>query len=173
MAPSFLSDLIKRQRTEADNYQEDVILNVEIKYADGLDPDNMGPNAEMRTYQVIGWTETGAEFATPVVEGLPTGAEFATRVVEGLPDPQWRRIFSMRLRRNTRYLYLEVFRTGSKFEGTSKRRVSVGRTRVLLPTVANKTKGGRLGLVRSKGLGIVAEGHIQVAVEITKRERYW
>lgn len=197
MAPSFISKMKRKRVEDGDNSKvlEDVILTVDIKYADSLDPNNVGHTAERRTYQVYGWTGTGAEFTT--------------REVFGCPDPQWRRIYSMRHIRPASYLYLEVVRTGSTSDpGTSTGCVCVGRTRVPLPTVPNTVTGGRFGLVRLKDQGgvqcgccapsepsiqpelckccvppelssamkgrcsapltLIAEGHIQVSVEITK-----
>ncbi|KAL6980658.1 hypothetical protein U1Q18_022295 [Sarracenia purpurea var. burkii] len=153
----FLRALAKRKRFEE---EDEFILHVSIRCAEGIDKDNMGPKGDSRTYRVFGSIRPDIEFSTPEAEGEP--------------DPSWRVIYKMRLRELGiwRHLNLEVVRTGSRSDpGTSSGSVLVGRAQIPLPGEVGTSVWGRYGLVRPVGRGYSPEGHIIVVAEISKVDR--
>ncbi|GFZ14975.1 hypothetical protein Acr_24g0011650 [Actinidia rufa] len=157
MFPYSLSSL-QKGKMKMDEDDDELILHVAIRFAEGIDKDNMGADADQRTYQVFGW-------------GRPD-MEFHTQVVNGKPDPIWMMTFHMWMRDPWMWthLHLEVVRTGSKSDpGSSSGTVLVGRAQIPLPREIGIAIGGKYNLVRHvKPISVV--GCICVAMEITKKE---
>ena len=134
----------------------DVALCLAIGGAEGLDDLSSHPCVAERIYRVVYWVEPDDMFLTPAAVGLL--------------DPIWKEERCIVLGRPGKYrelLNVEVIRVCSKADpGTSYGVVVVGRAQIPLPWKPYKKKSGRFGLVRVEGLGIKAEGHISLSMEL-------
>lgn len=136
----------------------DVALCLAIGGAEGLDNPSSHPCVAQRIYRVVYWVEPDDMFLTPAALG------------SGLQDPVWKEKRCIVLGKPGKYrgfLNVEVIRVFSKEDPcTSSGTVVVGRAQIPLPWKPYKNKSGRFGLVRVEGLGIKAEGHIALSMEL-------
>ncbi|KAK4351333.1 hypothetical protein RND71_030646 [Anisodus tanguticus] len=158
MTPEFYSTTLKRKRVMVEQEYE-YFLNISVHEGEDIDCVTRHWNGETRIYRVFGWVNPGEEFVTPAAQGLP--------------DPAWNIKYQVPLGRYDPYNYLklEVVRVTSKSNpGTSSGCILVGKAQIPLPKLGQR-KGGRHGLVaprRTMDSGIVADGHITLAMEEVK-----
>lgn len=139
----------------------DVALCLAIRSAEGLDSPSSHPSVGKRIYRVEYWVEPEYKFLTPATLGLldPVWEEERC-IVLGVPG------------KYREFLNLEVIRVCSKADpGTSSGVVVVGRAQIPLPWKLYKNKSGRFGLVRVERIGLKAEGHIALSMELKKIRR--
>nr|XP_016485401.1 PREDICTED: uncharacterized protein LOC107805829 [Nicotiana tabacum] len=170
MIPEFYSTTLKRKRV-IEEQEYEYFLNISVHHAEDIDSVTRHPDGAKRIYRVIGWVNPGDEFITPAAEGLPNPEwNIKYQVPLGMYDPY-------------KYLNLEVVRVWSKSDpGTSSGCILVGRAQIPLPKLNQKKgeqQGGshsrRHGLVAppAAGSGVVADGHIIVAMEVKRRPAYF
>ncbi|XP_062152072.1 uncharacterized protein LOC133860497 [Alnus glutinosa] len=161
------SKTYKRRRSASDHERMageedyDVVLCLAILSAEGLDSPSSHPSVGKRIYRVVYWVEPEYKFCTLEALGLLNPVwEEQRRIVLGVPG------------KYREFLNLEVVRVCSKADpGTSSGVVVVGRAQIPLPWKLYKNKSGRFGLVRVEGLGLKAEGHIALSMELKKIRR--
>lgn len=157
---TYLSTNNKKMKRVAVEKDFDLDLIVSINCADGIDEKASSKSAvTSRFYRVLFWVHPQEQYCT--------------HEVFGDPNPVWRQRCRIMLDRfkDYRFLHVEVIRyeyDPANDPGTSRGDVLVGRAQIPLPTLKERTKEGRYGLVRLDGDRYKAEGHLVLSMKLVK-----
>ncbi|KAJ4828302.1 hypothetical protein Tsubulata_007825 [Turnera subulata] len=167
--------ILKRKRSEVEEDFSSYRLALTLKFfgAEGIDNPRRHPiPPSSRIYRVEFWVDPERIYHTNFFNAEEK-YDSDVRNTESFLNPRWDQETSIEVDTDTcSFLFVEVCRyaldqadTGAS---TSTGRVCVGKVRIPLPELIESKEQGRYGLMRPQGLQLKPEGHISLAMELSK-----